>query len=118
MVATATYVVSLFLSKRHPAWSVSLRAAIALAPLVPGLLYIRACMQFIRGMDELQRRLQMEAWLFAFIGTALIGTAVATLNKAGLDLGELGHGLGMGPASMAAFVLWLFGTGLANRRYK
>jgi hypothetical protein len=118
MVATATYVVSLFLSKRHPEWSASVRAALSLAPLVPGLLYIRSHMQFIRGLDELQRRIQLEAWLFAFVGTALVGTAVATMNEAGVPLGGLGHGLGIGPAYLTAFVLWLFGTGLANHRYK
>jgi hypothetical protein len=63
-VATAVYLVELFLTRRHPEWSVTVRSMFALAPLVPGLLYIRACMRFVVGLDELQRRIQIEAWLF------------------------------------------------------
>ena len=94
------------------------RAAIALAPLVPGLLYVRSWMRFIGGLDELQRRIQLEAWLFAVTGTVLIGIAISTLNTSGIQLGGLEHGLGMGGAFIVAFALWLVGSAIANCRYK
>ena len=117
-VATAVYVAILILSKRHPEWSPLTRGLLMLVPLFPGLLYVRACMSFVRGMDELQRRVQMEAWLFAALGSLIIGTVINTLNANGVLLGELKYGLTIGSAFIVTFVLWLVGTIVANRRYK
>ncbi len=117
-VAVATYTVGQLLAKWHPGWSVTARAAVALAPLVPGVLYIRSWVRFIGGLDELQRRIQLEAWLFAVGGTVLTAIAISTLNESGVHLGELEHGLGMGWAFMVAFVFWLVGSAIANCRYK
>ena len=116
--AVATYTLDQLLAKWHPDWSVTTRAAMALAPLVPGLLYIRSWVRFVGGLDELQRRIQLEAWLFSVVGTVLTAIAVSTLNEAGVHLGELEHGLGMGWAFMVAFVFWLVGSAIANCRYK
>jgi len=118
VVAAVFYLVSMMLAKRHPEWSVTIRATFALVPLLPGLLYIRSLMRFVRGMDELQRRIQLEAWLFATIGTILIGMAISTLNSSGVHLERVENGLGMGQAFIIAFVLWIVGTAVANRRYK
>ncbi|MBP6507523.1 MAG: hypothetical protein KA257_08150 [Opitutaceae bacterium] len=117
-VATGTYLVTIFLLRHHPDWSVSLRVAVTLAPLIPGFLYVRSCLRFVKGMDELQRRIQLEAWLFAAMGTVLVGTVLSALSNNGVDLGSFKHGLDMGRALALLFVLWLVGSGLANRRYK
>jgi hypothetical protein len=117
-VTTATYVASLMVAKWNPQENVTIRSAIALAPLLPGLLYIRSWARFINGLDELQRRIQLEAWSFAAVGTVLVSLVVSTLNESGARLGGLEHGLGMGQAFFVAFTLWLFGSGLANRRFK
>jgi hypothetical protein len=117
-VATAIYVISQLLIKWNPGWSVTIRATLALAPLIPGLLYMRSWMRFVNGLDELQRRIQLEAWLFAVGGTVLAGIAISTLNQSGVHLGELEHGMGMGSAFMVAFVFWLVGSAIANCRYK
>ncbi len=116
--ATALYVLDLLLVRRNPEWSAGVRAAFALAPLAPGMLYIRSWLRFIRGMDELQRRIQLEAWLFAAIGTVLAGIAVSTLNASGIHLGGLEHGMGIGCAFIVSFVLWLVGTAVASCRFK
>lgn len=118
VVAAVFYAINMMLAKRHPEWSVTMRATLALVPLLPGLLYIRSLMRFVRGMDELQRRIQLEAWLFATIGTILIGIAISTLNSSGVHLDRVENGLGMGQAFIVAFVLWIVGTTVANRRYK
>ncbi len=117
-VATAIFIVDRILSLRHPEWSVAARATLALAPLVPGMLYIRSCVRFVDGLDELQRRIQLEAWLFAVMGTVLVGTAISALNAAGVHLGELERGLGMGRAYLLTFFFWLVGSAIANRRFK
>ena len=93
-------------------------ALLTLTPLIPGLLYVRDCLRFIRGMDELQRRIQMEAWLFAALGSLIIGTIINTLNAQGVSLGGLAHGLSLWGTFALTFVLWLVGTALANCRYK
>lgn len=117
VVAAVSYAINMTLAKRHPEWSVAIRATFALVPLLPGLLYIRSLMRFVRGMDELQRRIQLEAWLFATIGTILIGMAISTLNSSGAHLSGVENGLGMGQAFIVAFVLWIVGTFVASRRY-
>jgi hypothetical protein len=117
-VATATYVAELYLTTRHPDWSPLTRGLIALAPLIPGFLYIRGWLQFIRGLDELQRRIQLEAFLFTALGTIIVGTVIDTLNASGVSLGFLRHGLGLGGAFMVMFTLWLLAGAVVNCRYK
>ena len=110
--------VDLALLKRYPDWSPLLRGLLALAPLIPGLFYIRNGMRFIRGLDELQRRIQHEAWLFAALGTVIMGTGINILNAHGVQLWALDHGLGLGGTFTLMFTLWLVGSALANCRYK
>ena len=117
-VAGVTYIAVLFLVKQHPAWSPLTKGLLAATPMLPGALYVRACLRFVRGMDELQRRIQLEAWLFAALGTLFIGTVVNTLDAHGVALGALQHGLGIGGAFVLTFTLWLVGTAIANCRYK
>jgi len=49
------------------------RGLVAVAPLIPGLLYVRSWLRFIRGLDELQRRIQLEAFPVAALGQLLSG---------------------------------------------
>jgi hypothetical protein len=116
-VATATYIVILFLLKHHPEWGQLTRALLTLAPLLPGMLYVRTRVRFIRGMDELQRRIQLEAWLFAALGSLLIVTIIHTFDANGVQSG-LEHVLTPEGTFALTFALWLVGTALANRRYK
>jgi hypothetical protein len=117
-VATAVYLASLLLVKQHPEWSPLTRALLTLTPMIPGWLYVRTWLRFIRGMDELQRRIQLEAWLFASLGALFVGTAINTLNANGVALGELRHGLSLWGTFLLTFVLFLVGTAIANCRYK
>src|SRR5690349_19505400 len=48
------------LLKNHPNWDAPLRSVIALTPILPSLLYVRSIARWIGGMDELQRRIQLE----------------------------------------------------------
>ncbi len=117
LVASVAYLAQMFLLRRHPEWSPLTRGLVALGPLIPALLYIRAWVRFIRGMDELQRRVQMEAQVFAAWGTLLVGIVITTLNQHGV-LHFLPHGLGFGGVMVSVFSFWLVGVVVANRRYK
>lgn len=117
-VASAVWVADLALLKKYPEWSPLLKGVLALAPLVPGLLYVRSCMRFVRGLDELQRRIQLDALIFAAMGTVIVGMAVNTLNAHEVPLGMLRRGLGIGESFVLMFVLWIVGSAIANRRYK
>jgi low temperature requirement protein LtrA len=117
-VAGLFWILSHYLIRKHPDMEAPLRVALALSPLVPGLLYVRSCMRFVRGLDELQRRLQLEALLFAALGTLLVATAINMLNANGAGLQRLPHGLELGGAFVLMFVLWVVGSVIASRRYK
>lgn len=117
-VATAVYLAGLALLHLHPEWAPFPRGLLALAPIIPGLLYVRSWMRFIRGLDELQRRLQLEAFLFAALGTVGLGTAVNILNAQGVQCEWLKHGLGLGDTFMLMLVLWPVGWCIAQGRYK
>jgi hypothetical protein len=117
LVATVFYLAQLFLLRRNPEWTPLVRGMVALSPLIPALLYVRSWVRFIRGLDELQRRVQLEAHVFAAWGTIVVGVVVSTLNQHGV-VNILPHGLSFGSVLMIQFPLWLIGIGMANRRYK
>ena len=117
-VAMLTAPASLYVVRTHPDWSSPWRAAFALSPLVPGLLYVRSWVRFVRGLDELQRRLQLEAFLFAALGTILVSTVINVLNAQGVDVAIVKNGLELGGAFTVLFGLWAIGTGIAKCRYK
>jgi hypothetical protein len=117
-VAMSVHLVGLFLLSRYSGWSPLPRGLLAVAPLIPGVLYLRSCLRFIRGLDELQRRIQLEALLFAALGTVIVGTAVNLLLAHGVALAGLDHGLGLIGNFTVMFVLWLVGGAIANCRYQ
>ena len=118
-VTVAVYLGVLIMNKGHPNWSPGLRAFHLLLPVLPALLYIRAWVRVVRGMDELQRGIQLTAFLFAALGTVVISMIISTLNAAGLDLGVmLRSGLGIGGTFLVMFPLWLVGTAIAQCRYQ
>jgi hypothetical protein len=115
--AAATLVVIEYLLRHHPEWSLSWKVILSLSPLVPCLLYARSWLRFIRGLDEMQRRIQVEVWLFAAMGTVLVETIISVLNAKGVGVLS-NHGLGMGGTMVSMVVLWILGTVISNRRYR
>lgn len=117
-VATAVYLAVFTLSQRHPEWSPLVRGLLALTPLIPGMLYVRSWVRFIRGLDEMQRRIQLEAFLFAAMGTVIVGTVINILNAHAVPLGTLTHGLGFGGALVSMLLFWSVGWACAKCRYQ
>ena len=117
-VAVAIAFTSRMLLNKHPDWNEALRAAVALSPLVPSLLYVRSIANWIRGMDELQRRIQLEACLFATVGTIFITTAFDLLKADGVHLPRLQAGLGWEGTFALVVFFYFLGNVVINRRYK
>jgi hypothetical protein len=104
--------------KHHPDWSPGWKATLTLTPILPGLLYLRKGIQLLREMDELQRRIQFEAWLFAAFGTVIVNTVINVFNAQGLDVKWLEHGLEVGGTYLTMLILWSVGIVIANLRYR
>jgi hypothetical protein len=87
--------------------------------LLPSLIYVRAIARWIRGMDELQRRMQLEACLFATTGTVFIATALSLLAGFGLfQSTRIAHGLGWEGTFAVVVLLYILGNIVVNRRYR
>lgn len=111
MVAYAVVlVVSITLLNRYPsgAW----RIPVALAPMIPASFIPFIVVRQLGRMDELQRRIQLEALGFAFAGTAVLTFAYGFLQNVGFAAASWFF---VWPI-MA--VLWLMGLAWSTRRYR
>jgi len=119
LVAVAVAFVSRWWLHQHRDWALPLQSVVALTPLLPSLLYVQSIARWIGGMDELQRRIQLEACLFATTGTVFIATAISLLEGAGvLQSPHLRHGLGWEGTFGAILFLYVLGNVIFNRRYR
>jgi hypothetical protein len=118
LLAAASYGAGDVWLRNNPEAGLYLRVAVATFPLLPVLLYIRSWVRFTRGLDELQRRLQLEVWLFAALGAMLTGMVISVLGAQGVPLGPLAGGLGVGGSFFVMLGLWTAGSIFAIRRYR
>ena len=88
------------------------RDLIALSPMLPAAAMAWIVLRELRRMDELQRRIQLEALGFSFAGTAILTFSYGFLE-------------GLGYPRLSMFVvwpilagLWVVGLALARRRYQ
>jgi hypothetical protein len=86
-------------------------AATALLPMVPGAGVCWAVLRQLRRMDELQRRLQLEALACAFAGTALITFSYGFLENVGFPR------VSMFTVWPLMGTLWIGGLYFCRRRY-
>ena len=85
---------------------------IAFVPIIPSIFALLAVLRFFRGLDELQRRIQIEAVVFSFLGTCFITLTWAFQQNAGLPRFDVSW---VAPLLIA---LWGVGLGVAKRRYE
>lgn len=104
-----TLIVAMLLIQAHPnaAW----RAPVAVAPVIPIAFALVAVIRAFGRMDELQRRIQLDAVGSAFGATAIITFTYGFLEVAGFP--QMSY-LWVLPLMM---VLWAIGLGIATRRY-
>jgi hypothetical protein len=127
MLAFLTDLPGIYLTEHHKDWPLALRAVIALFPLMASLLYMRSTARWVRGMDELHRRIALEAFLFATVTYLFLTAAWFLLNHAGIwDAIAQTTGLHLErmPFSNCTLIICLtyvfFGVGYSifNRRYQ
>jgi hypothetical protein len=92
-----------------------LRAVAAVLPLLPSLGYIFCIVRMLRRVDELQRRIQLEAIGFAFAATVIVAMLVDLLEQA-----KIVPAIHWGWAGLwtAMALLWALGNVIASRRYR
>ncbi|MEP7456822.1 hypothetical protein [Phyllobacterium sp. SB3] len=114
-VALAAYIICLVLSLRLLSLggqSELMRLVITLLPMLPGLVICWVVLRGLRRLDELARKIQLEAIGVAFAGTALVTFSYGFLENIGLP-------------SLSMFVvwplmasLWFVGTIIGQLRYR
>lgn len=103
----------------HPEWSAPMRTGLALSPLLPSFFYARSVARWIRGMDEMQRRIQLEACLFATVGTIFVVTGMDLLHSNGIHLSPpLQNGPGWEGTFALVVLFFIAGNLVINRRYR
>lgn len=129
MLVYLTDVPGAYLIAHHKDWPIALRIIITLIPLVAALLYVRGVVQWIRGMDELHRKITLTAFGFATVAFLFLAAAWSQLvDRAGI-FEEIFHlsrlqTLERMPFSNCTFivaftwVLFCIGFTIFNRRYK
>ena len=88
------------------------RVPVALLPVVPLVFVMWAVMRALGRMDELQRRIQLEGFGFAFAGTALITFTYGFLQTIGFPQ------LSWFFIWPLMAVLWVIGLGIASWKYR
>jgi hypothetical protein len=91
-----------------------LRIVLALLPVVPLGALAWAIHRAIRELDELQRRIHLDAMTGAFVGTAFGALVVGQLQHANIGVPELNWAF-LWPVQV---VLWAAAYVLASRRYQ
>ena len=88
------------------------RDLLALSPMIPAAAVAWIVLRELRRMDELQRRIQLEALGFSFAGTAILTFSYGFLEGLGYPR------LSMFTVWPMLAVLWAVGLALARRRYQ
>ena len=89
------------------------RLAVAMLPVALWGGAIVVLVLMVRGLDELQRRIQLEALAIAFPAAMMLGMAVEYLQKAGFV-----DGVEVGDVWPLMFLLYLPALLFARRRYR
>jgi hypothetical protein len=116
LVWAVTYCVvtyaSVYTLKNFGIENFALRTLIALLPMLPIAWVGIIIMRFIRSLDELQQKIQLEAVIFSAVMTGLLTGAYGFMEGVGYP--ELDT-IWVLPMLM---VLWVVGQALARRRYQ
>jgi hypothetical protein len=107
---TAIVFISMWLLRGHE--HRPLGCCIAFLPIIPAAWAVWGFMRMFRSLDELQRRIQLEAVGFSFLATCLITLTWAFQQNAGLPRFDVSF------VAPLLILLWSLGLGIARRRYQ
>ena len=112
-LAMAAYVIVVLISiKLVGGLDQPIKTLVALTPLVPATLALFAYLRFLSRMDELGRRIQLEALAFGFGAAGMLTFAYGFLENAGFP--QLSY-IWVFPLMIA---LWGIGGAIASYRYR
>ena len=112
-LAMAAYVIVVLVSiKLVGGLDQPIKTLVALTPLVPATLALFAYLRFLSRMDELGRRIQLEALAFGFGAAGMLTFAYGFLENAGFP--QLSY-VFVFPLMIA---LWGIGGAIASYRYR
>ena len=112
-LAMAAYVIVVFVSiKLVGGLEQPIKTLVALTPLVPAGLALFAYLRFLSRMDELGRRIQLEALAFGFGAAGMLTFAYGFLENVGFP--QLSY-VWVFPLMIA---LWGIGGAIASYRYR
>ena len=112
-IAMAAYVVAVIVTVwLTPNIDPTFRTPFVLIPLIPSAFALRAYLRFMGRMDELGRRIQLEALAFGFGAAGMLTFAYGFLENAGFP--KLSY-VFVFPLMIA---LWGIGGAIATRRYQ
>jgi hypothetical protein len=110
LIYAVVLLVSVFLTNHGPS-SAWWRIPLALAPLIPIFFALRAFLHFFSRLDELQRRIQLEALALSFGVTCVVTWSYGLLEYVGFpDVSWIWVPFFM-------LLLWSIGVHIASRRY-
>jgi hypothetical protein len=112
LACAAIIIVLALLSKQFPMRSAP-RIACALLQGIASAVVVVLTVRDIHRLDELQRRIHLEALALAFAGTAIFSTGYGFLIHAGLP--DIEWGALVWPAMVG---MWAVGLVIASRRYR
>jgi hypothetical protein len=107
---TAIVPISIWMLRGHE--HTPLGYSIAFLPIIPSIFAMFGFMRMFRGLDELQRRIQLEAVAFSFLATCLITLTWAFQQNAGLPRFDVSF------VAPLLVLLWGLGLFVAKRRYQ
>lgn len=111
LIYAVVLLVSVFLTK-HGSPSAWWRIPLALAPLIPIFFALRAFLRFFSRLDELQRRIQLEALALSFGVTCVVTWSYGLLEYIGFpDVSMIWV-----PPFM--LILWAISVHIASQRYQ
>ena len=127
MLAFVTDLPGNYLIEHHKDWPLALRTVVALIPLMASSLYVRSIIRWVRGMDELHRRVVLEAFLFSTVAYLGLAAAWSLLNHAGVwetiarATGLHLEGMPFSNCTLIiclTYILYGIGYSILNRRYQ
>ncbi len=115
VIAGVTYTVLVigtgFILRQDDPEALAARALISVLPVLPVMYAMFAYLRFLRGIDELQRRIHLEAVGFSLALTSIITLILGFLERVGIETA------GMVWVMPLIIVLWSVGLAIAQRRY-
>ncbi|PRD41697.1 hypothetical protein C5748_20525 [Phyllobacterium phragmitis] len=115
ILSIIVYAITLAISLRllaHDLENGVVRIAISLAPMVPAVFLCWSIVRAIGCLDEMQRKLQLEAFALAFAGTALITFSYGFLENVGFPK------LSLFVVWPLMCTLWIAGLVIGRLRYR